>query len=420
MTDSTINTLYIPVSAGDDDGLLTTSLDGLMALFVHRWSTGGRTAAAAEIDNGVRLALVNRASDAPVFRVRKTCSSVLLHDGDGGGNDDDTLTMTTLPFLVLGGSPTLSRLAVSGTAAVCRHLVRNSSDPSASADILGFRGNCLQAPAEVSLWTAFCEVHMPGSVQLFLNDHGAQVVELPTALVQLEEHLKQPIRMHNVVRRYQLEQPAAAGQLDAKEVQKSASALLDHEFAEGRDMTLADLLLYPCVRVAADHLSSLGVDLSVHLPRVARWLHHTMKPLVEKVWKETTADDPLIIDLSGLRIRSPPAVKIPRVEEASLYRKDTSRLSGPSRSVSAEESARVVELMQSRRLWLDEEADIPAGLVSFLDISPCSDQDFSPVIDWSSLPGPAHPQQGHVPGNKKETEILATTKSLWQFNCSAK
>jgi len=335
----------------------------------------------------------NSVSGEPVLRVK-----VEAFEPYYNSTSIDSLT-TTLPFLVLAPSASLSELIVSGSAAVCRHIVRSSERPEV-AKVLGFRDNCLQAPAEVSVWTAYCEVQMPESARLFLTDqidHNVVVVELPSTLVQLEEHLKQPIRMHNVVKRYQQENSSANLQLDAKEAQKCAPSLLDHAYAEGRDMTLSDLLLYPCVRLMMDRLSGiLGVNVDQHLPRVVRWLSN-MKPLVEQAWSKTLADvdDSLLLDLSKLRIRPPPSVKIPRVEETSLsYRKDSKRPGVGN--MSSEEIARVVELMENRRLWLEDGRTDPTGLVNYLDVSVCDE--FVPLIDWSSLPGPAHPQQGHVPG----------------------
>lgn len=379
MTSTNQNTLFIPIS-GDGS---TTSLNGLIALFVHSWSGG----------SGAKLALVNQSvSDGSAFSI-KTIPSVMV---EADPLVVDALT-TTLPNLVLGRDDTLSELTVSGLAAVCRHIIRLSDNPEVRK-VLGFRGNCLQAPAEVSVWTAFCEVLMPKSAWHFLAHSSVDgVLELPVALVQLEEHLKQPIRMHNVVKRFQQEH-ATGGQLDAKEVQKCAASLLDHSYAEGRDMTLADLLLYPCVRLVANRLTVQGVDLVQHLPRVARWLNSTMRPLVESAWADIHPDS-ILPDLSGLRIRPAPAIKVPWVEAVSLYKKDSNRPGVGA--LNADETAQVVQQMQSRRLWPDGQTiELPAGLVSYLDVSPCND--FVPVLDWSSLPAPVHPQQGHVPGKLSE------------------
>ena len=373
----TNNTLYIPVTDG------STSLNGLVALFVNNWS-----------GNKTLLTLVDRpsGSDSPTFPFESALEAQEVVP--------DLVLLTTLPLLVVGERENVSRLIVSGLAAVSRHVIKESDDP-AVRKALGFRGNCLQAPAECSIWTSFCEVQMIQSTIIFLLQPPTDVVEIPAALVKFEEHLKQPIRMHNVVKRWQDEEvQPATGQPRQKEIQKLAATWLDHTFAEGPDMTLADLLLFPCVTLLVKRFAVLGIQLADYLPQVGRWLC-TMKPLVGQAWRATVGESPL--DLGSLRIGLQPTVKIPRVQEVSLYKKDANR---PAiGNLSAEEGFRVIELLKRHRLWLERNengtgiaADLPPGLVNHIDVADCSD--FTARIDWSSLPDPAHPQQGHVPGKK--------------------
>jgi glutathione S-transferase len=373
------NTLYIPIADG------STSLNGLVAMFINNWC-----------GNKTLLTLVNHPSDLltiPIPALTVLAAKV----------QPELVLLTTLPLLMVVESENLSGLTVSGLAAVSRHLMKESNDPVV-LKAMGFRGNCLQAPAECSIWTSFCEVQMIQATILFLTQQQQHdVVEIPTALVKLEEHLKQPIRMHNVVKRWQAEEPrsAAGGQLNQEEIQKLAGTLLEHTYAEGPDMTLADLILFPCVTFLSERLSVLGVNLADHLPRVAGWLT-TMKVLVSFAWSQTVGETQFP-DIGSLRIQSQPTVKVPRAKEVSLYKKDAARRTGTAGNLSAEEVARVIDLLKRQRLmWLeDDEAnrvttDLPEGLISHIDVTPCSD--FTAKIDWSSLPDPAHPQQGHVPG----------------------
>ena len=159
--------------------------------------------------------------------------------------------MSTLPCLELPAEDDLAPLKVSGLAAMCRHIIKNCQCQEFQV-ALGFRSNCLQALAEVSLWTSFCEVRMPAVVQHFFNS-AAQLTEMsiPTPLLQLGQHLKKQIRMHNVVK---LCWDAA------------------HTFAEGSNLTLSDLVLYPSVRIAADIITCRQIALAQYLPNVHRWL----------------------------------------------------------------------------------------------------------------------------------------------------
>lgn len=363
----------------------STSLNGVIAMFINSWS-----------GNKTQLTLVNHPSDSWTIPIPTSLAA------QGAKINPDLALLTTLPLLVVGESETFSRLTVSGLAAVSRHLMKESDDPVVVKS-LGFRGNCLQAPAECSIWTSFCEVQMVQSTILFLTQQQKQdVVEIPTTLAKLEEHMKQPIRMHNIVKRWQKDQPQSAGQLKQEDIQKLAGSLLDHSYVEGPDMTLADLLLFPCIILLADRLSELGVQLADHLPRVGAWLT-TMKPAVSKAWNKTVGEK-TFPDIDSLRIQPQPKVKIPRVKEISLYKKDTVRRTGSMGNLSSEEIARVIDLLKRQRMmWLDDDngvarvtTELPEGLISHIDVAACSD--FTAKIDWASLPDPAHPQQGHVPG----------------------
>nr|SVE84252.1 EOG090X0615 [Daphnia pulex] len=383
------NTLYIPIADG------STSLNGLIAMFINNWC-----------GNKTLLTLVNHPSE--LLTIPIPVPTVLA-----AKVDPDLVLITTLPLLIVGECENLSRLTVSGLAAVSRHLMKESNDPVV-LKAMGFRGNCLQAPAECSIWTSFCEVQMIQTTILFLTQpQQPDVVEIPVALVKLEEHLKQPIRMHNVVKRWQVEEPrsAAGGQLKRQEIQKLAGTLLDHTYAEGPDMTLADLILFPCVTLLSERLSILGVHLANHLPRVAGWMT-TMKVLASPAWSQTIGKMPFP-DIASLRIQSHPTVKVPRAKEASLYKKDAARRTGTAGNLSAEEVARVIDLLKRQRLmWLQDDVeggtagvttDLPEGLISHIDVTPCSN--FTAKIDWSALPDPAHPQQGHVPGSRLDRKI---------------
>jgi len=369
------NQLYIPASDS------ATCLNGLIAVFINKWS-GSRTGQLF-VENPI-------ASDIPLFHINKNNSDVVVKN----------VLLTSLPYMTLPEQDDLSSLIVSGLASVCRHVIKHCENEDA-IKALGFRSNCLQAPAEVSIWTSFCEVQMPESVKQFLTSPVGDVVTIPATLTQFEAHLKQPIRMHNVVKRFQQEPKPSPIVYEAKEVQKLAPTLLTHKYAEGPDMTLADLLLYPCVRILSDCLSSVGVELDAYLPLVSGWLA-TMEPTVSQTWA-AVVQKPYIDDMSihfgALRIQSP-VVKLPPAKEASLYKKDPGRQGvGP---LSAEDVVAVVETLKKQKLWLgDKDVHLPPELM--VDVSEATD--FVPRIDWTRLPDPAHPQQGQVPGSRLERKI---------------
>lgn len=369
------NQLYIPASGS------ATCLNGLIAMFINKWSGSHTEQLFLDISLG---------SDIPLFHINRNDSAIKA----------EAVSVTSLPFMVLPEQGDLSSLTVSGLASVCRHVIKHCENEDA-IKALGFRSNCLQAPAEVSIWTSFCEVQMPESIKQFLTSPIGDVVTIPTTLVQFEMHLKQPIRMHNIVKRFQQEPKPSPIVYETKEVQKLASTLLTHKYAEGPDMTLADLLLYPCVKIFSDCLSSVGVELDAYLPLVSRWLS-SMEPNVSQAWcaiirKPYIAD--MNIQLAALRIQSP-VVKLPPVKETSLYKKDPGRQGVTP--LSAEDLTATVETLKKQKLWLDDkDVQLPPQLM--VDITEATN--FVPRIDWERLPDPAHPRQGQVPGSRLERKI---------------
>ena len=382
--------LYIPVS---DD---STSLDGLIAVFINNWS-GARTKQifVNDLDNVLT-------KDRPLFHIRM----------DGSKTESGPRQLTTLPFLMLKEDEELSQLTVAGLAAVCRHMIRyaGSEEPEVTK-ALGFRLSCLQAPAEVSVWTAFCEVRMPAAVEEFLTTQSSSKsrIQIPTCLAQFESHLKSPIRMHNIVKRWQQDSNAkgSAEVPDMKSIQKMAGTWIAHTFAEGPDMTLADLLLYPCVRIVVECLESVGVKIGNYLPTVARWME-TMNAIcsVTKAWEMSSSPDAgLNCQFEALNLtaveHSSVTVDVPVVSDASLYKKDPDRQCVSS--LSGHDVETIVETLKAQRLWPGDPSsiDLPSEVELQLDPISVQDNGFTARIDWNELPEPAHPRQGQVPGNMK-------------------
>ena len=379
------NQLYIPACDS------ATCLNGLIVMFINNWSG---------LNTEQLFVEISFPNDIPLFHIDTTN---LITEAK-------TKTVTSLPFMTLPEEETLSSLTVSGLASVCRHVIKNSENIEA-IKALGFRSNCLQAPAEVSIWTAFCEVEMPKSVEEFLTSSFGNVVNIPATLVQFEEHLKQPIRMHNVVKRFQQEpKSSSAMEYKAKEVQKLAPTLLAHTYAEGPDMTLADLLLYPCVLIISNCLFSMGVQLDNYLPLVSRWLL-MMEPIVSETWS-AIVKKPFIVDVNTqfriLQIQSP-IVKLPPAKEKSLYKKDPSRQGVGA--LNSEDVSAIIETLKKQKLWLGDKDVVelpPKVLVNIGDST-----DYVPRINWATLPDPAHPKQGQVPGKINSTYLCILGWSLF-------
>lgn len=105
----------------------------------------------------------------------------------------------------------------------------DASDARSLQALLGFRGGCLRACAEVSGWSKFFEVDIFDGLKEALKTTGTKK-ELSIEVLRFECHLREPVKMHNI----------------RKEQQNLATTDL-HDFAEGPRMLLPDLVIYPCI-----------------------------------------------------------------------------------------------------------------------------------------------------------------------------
>lgn len=185
----------------------------------------------------------------------------------------DTVQMCTLPSVVVDGNG----LCVSGLCSVLRHVLKVSQE-AAAANLLGFRGSCLMACAEVSVWTKFCEVDLFKSTRIFLGNciKGSQ---LPVDLLRFEGHMQHPLRTHNIGKKeHHIMKKLLCLTIDERKATKSSDfaylmdddpsladnksdnlnmklvepfppkkPVLSHNYAEDVTMTLADLVIFVCV-----------------------------------------------------------------------------------------------------------------------------------------------------------------------------
>ena len=98
-----------------------------------------------------------------------------------------------------------------------RYIIRKFC-PEIHHTLLGHQYNCLSAPAEVSTWTKFCEIDLPRAIEREkqATAEGSGDVEssneIPYELAQFEIHLRQPVKIHNIRKRMQLEQQASSSE----------------------------------------------------------------------------------------------------------------------------------------------------------------------------------------------------------------
>ncbi|XP_014260137.1 glutathione S-transferase C-terminal domain-containing protein homolog [Cimex lectularius] len=137
---------------------------------------------------------------------------------------------------------------VAGFCAILRQIVK-CSDKSWSS-LLGFRQACLDACAEVSVWTKFCEIDLISAAEHCLENPPEY--QLPNDLARLESHLSLPVRVHNV-----------------KKFKNQ-----EHKYVEGPIFLLTDLLVAVPIYVILEKLNCWDENI---LPLTIKWLHTVME-----------------------------------------------------------------------------------------------------------------------------------------------
>ena len=167
-------------------------------------------------------------------------------------------------------------LCITGLCSVLRYLLQHSHNVKGqNSPLLGFQNACLSAPAEVSLWTRFCEIDLPKATNSLQNttlellSDGA--LPLPEEFAKFEMHLNQPIRMFNIRKRMQKAEKSNEFPINshAKRAEKlngnndseaiKIFAQTQHVYAEGPDCLLSDDAVYRQTQIQGN-LSNVGFN----------------------------------------------------------------------------------------------------------------------------------------------------------------
>lgn len=320
--------------------------------------------------------------------------------------------LCNFPVLVNG-----TNVVVAGLCGVTRGIVKASAG---NQELLGFKNGCLQAPAETSVWTKFCELDVIQATQLivqFTNDNQNvdSIFQLPPEFGRFEQHLKQPVRVHNIYKiarnqaqdrlkqSLELSRPNFANdgvqdvsdklsemKLEGKSLPKKlkqaaqikssipmADLDIAHTFAEGQHLTLADLILFSCFSLVSDIFPELHLTtLEKELPQTNRWLKAVENAIFSKIHcfhtlKRSESMCTFQVDMSDTR---------------SLYKNDSKRY-------------------RPRGQIYTKQSDIEASLskVDAINLDICSDKPRFTDSDfswWSTLPFDALPEGGDLPPDR--------------------
>lgn len=285
---------------------------------------------------------------------------------------------------------------VAGTCAALRcvlHLAAHDSDDAFAKKLLGFREGCLQSCSEVSCWTKFCEIEMPNALEnVFSRDDVEEdsVKEnvFPETLLRFNNHMLRPPILHNALKRKQ--QFIRKTVKDKKEkdllLSKKLCELpeLDHDFAEGLDITLADVMLFICFDLIVHKFSHF--DYENVTPLVIKWLQLISSndgivravPMLDVIKSKQTS----VKDKNG-----DSTIVIPEVIEESLYKSDPERpkLHCTGNMTLQRDIDRVIESLVEAGVSVEYEQPEYADSLS---------------LPWSSYPSAVHPQEGELPPSR--------------------
>jgi len=296
-------------------------------------------------------------------------------------------------------------LFVTGLCSVLRTLIFHFSP---LPELLGYQGNCLNAPAEVSTWTKFCEIDLPKATTKFLNP-SYQDEEIPRQIAQFEVHLGQPVKIHNIRKRMQEDGFVPSSESLSKNVEAKEEdpiyeyARTQHLYAEGPDLLLSDVILYPHFYLISEFCDK--GSFKALCPKSYAWFQRVSQSGSQSSCKEVIAlPCPPTVSKMNLKLKWPKE----EVPNYSLYKSDPKRVNP---------SARIF----TRQPDIDRamEAISEATSIEVLEAEPLEPEKFI-KIDWNALPQLVHPLGGELPMKRLEKKcqqlenLAAAVMSIYQ------
>lgn len=366
--------LCVEVLSEPIGGIVAVPLETLITIFTLKYCRHSAS----------YLILVLKPDHKPSFNVQITnVAFELIREED----IIDIARICQLPVMLVGDGTT----CVAGLCAVLRQIVKNATVQSSGHrchSLLGFRQGCLMACAESSIWTRFCEVDIINTVKnLMCKDFHPIVVTLPEDVARFEIHMGQPLRIHNIHKRNQdyvnskgtthlKSKKGGQSMKEGRKMGQNVEIELEHCFAEGPVMTLADVVLFPCMHIIFHAVRS--VYLKPYIPLTMQWYE------LVKLQDGVEESIGIIRDIPS-KIVDDPYVKciLPDVPKQSLYKSDPRRY-------------------KPRNRIFTRQLDVETSLKVVKELGVIVDWQLYPFgceleFDWGAVPYEAHPEGGHLP-----------------------
>uniref|UniRef100_A0A1B0AUQ7 Glutathione S-transferase C-terminal domain-containing protein homolog n=1 Tax=Glossina palpalis gambiensis TaxID=67801 RepID=A0A1B0AUQ7_9MUSC len=280
---------------------------------------------------------------------------------------------------------------VAGLCAVCRELVARQKNVQVRK-LLGFKEGCLMSPSETSVWTRFCEVDIVKALKqlLLCNSLKQSIKEIPVEAVRFEKHMNEPVRMHNIYKLARERANQTKSQLN-NDIKKTRITIdcktpkeelqIEHKFAEGVLFTIADLILYPCLRLIF-HFSR---NMLANFPLTCSWFEEVDKhePRCKAILDELC----LYPSVHSVKEGLVSILSIPNCESKSLYKSDPKRYRPRKRVFTAQRDVDAT-LNKLQTLRLNYNSD-------------CSKTFDQKSIDWQRIE-PSHAKSCALPEERLE------------------
>lgn len=265
---------------------------------------------------------------------------------------------------------------VAGLCTVLRQIVKDASAEYSMhycRALLGFKGSCLTACSEASVWTKFCEVDLILTLK-FLNMKDSENSVLPASLARFECHMSQPVKLHNLYKYTMCKKFAA---LDIAKHEETG--LPEHAYAEGSCLTLADIIIFVCMHILLSTFSSQTI--SKLIPLTAKWYD---RMLTDRFIIKCLSCLPSSKDRHSSELQ----YTLPAVVNESLYKSDPKRYKPRSRIYTRQEDVeRSLRLIRDMRISIELDAETFGAEVN---------------LDWRDVPFDATPEGGSLPPARLE------------------
>ncbi|XP_014213678.2 glutathione S-transferase C-terminal domain-containing protein homolog [Copidosoma floridanum] len=266
---------------------------------------------------------------------------------------------------------------IAGLCATLRQVIKNvliKHPEHYSIKLLGFKEACLLACSEVSVWTRFCEIDIVSMLKSI--DKQNQDSILPVSLAKFENHMSQPVRLHNLYK-YTMSKKYTTPDFD-----KNKSIMPEHVFSEGLSITLADVMIFVCIRMFFTFVDKNQIfDVA---PLTMKWYDNMLTN--EHILR--CMEILCIQDLYSTNLIL--AYSLPVIENHSLYKSDQKKYPSGNR-IHTRQSDIDYSLNRVKCFQLQIHLDELFGIEK--------------TVDWPNIPYEATPEGGNLPSSRLHRKL---------------